>query len=58
MLRGWALLGIATGVLVGCLDWSPELGLLEMTDPLLAEVFAVSLEKLPYPGVTGLLEPR
>ena len=24
--RGWALLGIATGVLVGCLDWSPWAG--------------------------------
>ena len=24
--RGWALLGIATGVLVGCLDWFPWAG--------------------------------
>ena len=57
--RGWALLGIATGVLVGYLDWSPpELALLGMTDPLLAEVLGVSLERLPYPGLVRLQEPR
>jgi len=28
-----------------------------MTDPLLAEVLGVSLERLPYPGVAGLQEP-
>ena len=52
--RGWALLSIATGVLTG----SPELPLLGMTDPLLAEVLGVSLESLPYPGLATLQEPR
>ena len=36
----------------------PVLALLGMTDPLLAQVLAVSLERLPYPWVEGLQESR